>query len=96
MQEATLNFLLKDSWPPVGVTPSAFILKLNPDFSVLSLSYSSVTKVQHGIEADISSGRQHQKTLSVQSWSSRSPASPTAPASLTNTESQVGPSAQPA
>lgn len=95
MQEAALNFLLKDTWTPVGVDPAAFILKLKVDFSLLSLTYSSVTKVQHETGVDTSSGPQPQKTLSVQNWSSQSPASPTAPASHTSTESQVGPSVQP-
>lgn len=57
---------------------------------MLTLLYNSVTKEQWGTGADTSSDSQPQKTQPVQTWSSQSPASSTAPASPTSTESQVG------
>lgn len=57
---------------------------------ILTLLYNSVTTEQWGTGADTSSDSQPQKTRPVQTWSSQSPASSTAPASPTSTESQVG------
>lgn len=78
--------LVSDS-KPVPLTTTCFLL-------MLSLLCSSVTKEQQGTGADISSASQPRKTWPVQSWSSQSPASSTAPALPTSTQSQVGWSAQ--